>query len=360
VRTPALRFVAFWAAVATITGSCGPGVKQTPNTGSGSGSSSLALDQTAKDLPPGLDLRLSQGQQGPDAIDHSKLAPATKISDADAEALLNRLKPIDAKPTDTTDFALRPSSTPPPRTGKTIKGTFPAAGGSAPPATSNDTNKELTVLRWAPEGDVPIAPQLQVTFSQPMVAVTSQTDAATVQPVQLDPTPAGRWRWIGTKTILFDPDVRFPMATTYKVTIPSGTKSATGNSLKEAKSFTFTTPAPTMVNYWPSGGPTKLDVPMFVLFDQKIDAATVLGKITVTAGKQTAQLRMLDDAEIAKDADVKSLVDAAKTAGQDGRWVAFKASEDFPKDTDVVVTIAKGTPSALTLIVASTAARSIF
>ena len=44
------------------------------------------------------------------------------------------------------------------------------------------------------------------------------------QPVKLTPTPKGRWRWIGTRTILFDPDVRFPQATTYKVEIPAGTK----------------------------------------------------------------------------------------------------------------------------------------
>src|SRR5205807_5584169 len=140
-------------------------------------------------------------------------------------------------------------------------------------------NKDLEVLRWSPEGDVPVAPQLSITFSQPMVAVTSQTDAAATVPVTLTPTPKGKWRWIGTRTLLFDPDVRFPQATTYTVEIPKGTKSATGNVLPEAKRFTFTTPAPRVLSQWPDAGPTRLDVPMFVLFDQKIDRAAVLATI---------------------------------------------------------------------------------
>ncbi|HEY0192561.1 MAG TPA: hypothetical protein VGC42_15690, partial [Kofleriaceae bacterium] len=33
---------------------------------------------------PGLDLRLSNGKDGPPAFDHAKLAPARKLSDAEA------------------------------------------------------------------------------------------------------------------------------------------------------------------------------------------------------------------------------------------------------------------------------------
>ena len=56
---------------------------------------------------------------------------------------------------------------------------------------------------------------------------------------------------LGTRTLLFDPDVRFPQATTYEVEIPAGTKSQTGGTLKEAVSFSFETPAPTIVSHSP-------------------------------------------------------------------------------------------------------------
>ena len=76
--------------------------------------------------------------------------------------------------------------------------TFPPPASSLlPPAAKPGGN--LKVLRFMPEGKVPIAPELSVTFSQPMVAVTSQDAAASVQPVRLVPQPKGRWRWLGTR-----------------------------------------------------------------------------------------------------------------------------------------------------------------
>src|SRR5262249_15488142 len=147
-------------------------------------------------------------------------------------------------------FALRGKSQPPPRTGQTIKGSFPPANSLPPPVV--DTSKDLKVLRWMPEGSVPIAPELSVTFSQPMIAVTSQEDAAQTVPVNLVPTPKGRGRWIGTGTILFDPDVRCPQPTTYQVEIPAGTKSANGGVLKDGVKFTFETPPPSLVSSYPS------------------------------------------------------------------------------------------------------------
>src|SRR2546423_336861 len=123
--------------------SCGP--KNPPNgpqtSGSGSGSGSgagpsdngLALSQ---DLPPGLDLRLSDGKSGPPAADHNKLPPAAKISDADAEQVLARMPAIKSDAADQKDFAIRAGSQPPPRTGKTVTGSFPPPGGNAPPPTA--------------------------------------------------------------------------------------------------------------------------------------------------------------------------------------------------------------------------------
>src|SRR5262249_53880317 len=161
----------------------------------------------------GLDMRVSSGILGPAPLDHTTLAPAKKLTDADAQALLARTRPIQSDAADAQAFTFRPSSQPPPRTGQTIKGTFPASVSTPPPAAS-DAGKDLRVLRTMPEGQVPLAPELSITFSQPMVAVASQQDTASAIFVKLAPTPKGHWRWIGTRTIVFDPDVRFPQATT--------------------------------------------------------------------------------------------------------------------------------------------------
>ncbi len=342
------------------TGGCGScGGKDdgsSPNVGSASPISDEAYVQL-KDAPPGLDLKVSEGKLGPPAFDKSKLAPATKLPDAEALAMLSRAKPITTDPDDTKNFALRPRSQPVPRTGNTVTGTFPPPASSLLPPKPDEASQKLKVLRYMPEGAVPIAPELSVTFNQPMVAVTSQGDAAKSTPVKLTPQPKGNWRWLGTRTILFDPDVRFPMATTYTVEIPAGTKAANGNALDTGTKFTFETPPLTMVSRYPVDyQPQHLDVPMFVLFDQKIDAQAVLSKITVTADGKAVSIKRIDDAEIQRIADDKkakprdkalaAMVEGAKRNEQDGRWVAFRADKDFPKDAAIAVTIPAGTTSA--------------
>ncbi|HEY5928058.1 MAG TPA: Ig-like domain-containing protein [Kofleriaceae bacterium] len=308
--------------------------------------SDQVLVQT-KDLPPGLDMRVSSGRQGPPAFDRAKLAPAKKIPDAEAQQLLSRALPIKAEASDQQAFAIRPKSQPPPRTGNVIKGSFPPPASTLlPPAKTVESSSELKVLRWMPEGPVPIAPQLSVTFSQPMVAVTSQDDAAAVKPVKLTPEPKGKWRWIGTRTIVFDPDVRFPQATTYQVEVPAGTKSATGGVLKGGVKWAFETPPPSLVQSWPNYGPQKLDVPMFAMFDQRIDPQAVIAKIKLTANRQPVAIELLDADGIAKHKTLASVVEAAHKAEQDGRWLAFRATKQFPKDAEIRVELSAGTPSA--------------
>ncbi|MDB4958028.1 MAG: hypothetical protein JWO36_5597, partial [Myxococcales bacterium] len=231
-RSLFVRSIAWIALVTFVPTSCGSrsGAMHKPGPlGAPSPMTDRVLQQT-KDLPSGLDMRVSDGKQGKPAYDRANLAPATKLPDAEAEALLKRARPIASDPADKQEVALRAKSQPPPRTGQVVKGAFPPPASSLlPPAKSSESGKDLKVLRWMPEGKVPLAPELSVTFSQPMVAVTSQDEAASVNPVTLTPTPKGRWRWLGTRTILFDPgpDVRFPQATTYQVEIPAGAKSAT-------------------------------------------------------------------------------------------------------------------------------------
>ncbi len=300
----------------------------------------------AKDVPPGLTLRVSNGKAGKPAYDRANLAPATKLAPAEVTQLLARTKPLTREPADLSAFAIRPGSQPPPRTGQVMTGAFPPPPTDRPPPAAAATGKGLSVVRWMPEGEVPLAPELSITFSQPMIAVTSQEDAAKVQPVQLQPTPKGRWRWIGTRTIVFDPEVRFPQATTYTVTIPAGTKSATGEVLPAAKTFSFETPGAKLVSSYPASGPQQLDAPTFLLFDQKIDPQAVLAKLTVTANGRLRATRLVDAAELEKAHEVKALVAAAKADQQDGRWVVLRTTDKLPGDAEVFVELGLGTPSA--------------
>src|SRR5260221_1952435 len=296
----------------------------------------------------GLLSRLSEATKQADKKTSNKVAVASVLSASETERILNRLPAITAEAADEADFALRERSLPPPRTGQTIEQQFPPPLAIAGPEAKNVG--PLEVLRFSPEGDVPIAPNLSVTFSQPMVAVSSQEEAAHNVPIQITPEPKGHWRWIGTKTLLFEPDVRFPMATKYSVSVSAGTRSANGGSLTQLKTWSFTTPAPTVKRKYPTGnGTERRDTLIFAEFDQRIDPAAALKTIKVIASQLQLSVRLASPEQIEAD---KRLTVLVKNAEKD-RWIVFRAVAAngetkwvLPAETDVTVSIGPGTPSA--------------
>lgn len=298
----------------------------------------------------GLRFRLSQAPDQPEgeAQAASPLAPTTVLSDLETANILKRLAPIKVEGNDEQEFALRERSLPAPRTGQTISVSFPPAANVAPAETV--ASGPLEVVRYSPEGAVPLAPNLSVTFSQPMIAVSSQEEAAAYVPVKLSPQPPGKWRWIGTRTLLFEPSGRFPMATNYSVAVPAGTKSATGSALGGAKTWTFATPAPKVKQTYPPANATQArDALMFIEFDQRIDPAAVLKTIKVVGGKTELRTRLASKAEIEANENVHNLT---KDAEKD-RWIAFRAVDAngdsrlaLPVNESINILVGPGTPSA--------------
>ncbi len=291
---------------------------------------------------PGAPVRLSEGAEQPEIGAIATVAAAEPLSGAAVAQVIGRLPAMPASEGEAVAFALRPSSQPAPRPGQTIQEPFPPPAQPVTPTSAVDSSP-LEVLRFQPEGDVPLAPYLSVTFNQPMVALTSLQDLAKeAVPVKLSPQPAGKWRWVGTKTLMFEPTGRFPMATRYTVEIPAGTKSATGGTLARALTWTFTTPPPTVQASHPNAGPVRRDVLMFVAFDQQIDPTAVLSTMKVGASGRLATVRLATADEIKADRTVGRMAEAA----QEGRWLAFRTTEPLPYDADVTVTIGPGTPSS--------------
>src|SRR4051812_31443316 len=153
-----------------------------------------SMNDKLKEVPPGLTFRLSEGVAG--AEDREKPAPASTdpLAQAEADRILKRLPGIKADDSDQTDFAKRSGSLPAPKTGRQIPVKFPSDEDRGTPKVSPGTS--LDVLRYSPEGEIKLAPDLSVTFSQPMVAVTSQEEAAKYAPVEMSPQVEGRWRWL--------------------------------------------------------------------------------------------------------------------------------------------------------------------
>lgn len=272
--------------------------------------------------------------------------PATRpLSKSALETILGRLSPLKSEKDDRQDFAKRENSLPPPKTGQTITDTFPPAVQKDRPDAVEVKVGPLKVLRRAPEGEVPVSPSLSVTFDQPMVEVTShaETIAAGV-PVKLDPLPEGQWRWIGAKTLLFEPaTVHMPMATEYTVTIPKDTASKVGGKLAEDVTFTFSTPPVTLQSYYPNQyEPMRLNQAIFLGFDQKIRPADMIEHIIVRAGDQVIPMRLADPATIEKDATIKAMVAGA----QPDRYMVVQPTRDYPYNSSIHVAVTKGAPSA--------------
>ena len=292
-----------------------------------------------------LPFALSEGVAGYDPGGAQlPVAETRPLTPEELQAVLVRLPAVQTEEGDVQEYALPSESLPPPRPGTEIEVPFPPE--QSLPVVEVESGP-VEVLRFSPEGDVPLVPRLSVTFNQPMVPLTSHAELAQKDvPVVLSPEVAGHWRWVGTKTLFFEADVegidRFPMATEYSVEIPAGVASATGATLDEAVRFTFRTPPPTLGQVYPSGGPQLLNPLIFAAFDQRIDADAVLESVEVKAGGKEYPVRLATEEEIAGDSRMAGIVRRA----QDGRWLVFRAQDDFPKDTTVSVTFLPGTPSA--------------
>jgi uncharacterized protein YfaS (alpha-2-macroglobulin family) len=315
-----------------------------PPAGSGGGApvgSGGAGGATSSSASGATGLRLSEGT--PTAAEPVTVADGTPLTDAEVAAILDRLPDWDVPVGDQLDFRLPTQTLPPPLVGDTVDEPFPPPTDPGPPPTPTDL--PLEVVRYQPEGAVRLAPFLSVTFNQPMVPIGTldQLGAAAV-PVAMTPEVPGRWRWIGTRTLRFEVEPgltdRLPQATDYRIEVPAGTTSASGQTLAEAVIWEFSTPPPAVETLSPHDDSLPLDPLFFVGFDQLVDPEAVLATTTLDAdGERTLRLATAD--EIAADADVARAVDRAL----DGRWMVIRPTDPLPIDTAVTITIGPGTPS---------------
>jgi alpha-2-macroglobulin len=287
----------------------------------------------------GLRFRVSEGTAG---AARTPAAPAVPAAAGEAARLLARLGPLDAWQAAADSFAFPVQTRPRPRAGATVLAAFPSPeerprpGGpaGAPP---------LAVVRAAPEGEVAVGAEVTVTFSEPMVPLSTVTEVqARALPLRMRPQPEGRWRWIDVRTLRFQPEGRLPAATEYVVEIPAGTHSATGAALPEAATLTFSTPPPRTVGGHPQHGPHGRDPVMVAAFDQRVDPAAVVRTIRLVVPGARLEARLATAAEVEADPAARAL--AARL--EPGRWVAFRAVRRLPYDSPVTVTVGPGTPSA--------------
>lgn len=290
-------------------------------------------------------INLSEGQTDYQPPEDLPVVVGEPLTEEEIAAILARLPDLPQMEDLQEEFNIPPEILPPPRPGETIDQTFPFEGEQSEPAEV--ITGDLEVLRYSPEGEIPMAPFISVTFNQPMVALGTLEQLSQEEiPVQIVPALSGTWRWIGTKTLTFEFDSdeidRLPMATEYRVTIPEGTTSVNGNELSDAVTWTFQTPTATLKSYYPSYGPQPLEPVIFIGFDQRIDQQAVLDTIQLTVDGKSFSLRLATEKEIEADETVSEMINNYPA----DRWLAIKTLNPLPKDANINVEIGPGTPSA--------------
>jgi hypothetical protein len=291
-------------------------------------------------------INLSEGQAQAQVFVPLPLVNGDPLSEDEVQQILSRLPDLPADAEDQTGFNLAQEPIPPPLTVETLTSPFPPPESAVSPTTPEESGP-LQVVRFSPEGEISVAPFINVTFNQPMVPLGTLGDLAAEQvPVQVEPAMPGTWRWLGTKTLTFEYDSelidRLPKATQYQITVPAGTQSAVGGELADAVTWTFTTPPVKMLSSFPVNVAQPLDPVFFIAFDQRIEPAAVLETIHVTAGDKNISLELASEADIQGNNNASQMVKHA----QEGRWIAFKANAPLPADTAISVTVGPGTPSA--------------
>ncbi|SDO70561.1 hypothetical protein SAMN04515671_1764 [Nakamurella panacisegetis] len=291
--------------------------------------------------PAGLRLSAGKGQQpaAPVAVVNGDPLTGPQIS-----AVIDRLPSWTGTSGLAQPFRWPPQSLKKPQAGDEVGLAFP---GISKPTPQPSVAGPLHVLRMQPQGAVSVAPFASITFDQPMVAVTTVGQlSATDVPATITPKLAGTWQWIGTSTLRFTADSdqvdRLPMATTFTVTVPAGTRSTTGGTLAEAAKATFSTPAPTVTSFTPSGKSLTLQPVFVAVFDQRVDPAAVLAHVSLRVDGDSWPVRAATAAEVAADTGAASAVSAAVA----GRTVAFRPAKALPTDAALSIGFGAGTPSA--------------
>lgn len=246
-----------------------------------------------------LEIVLSDGETGAstDPGGQTKVTGAALAQARALEMLKMFTEPLESQK-DRPGFFQRPSSQPAPRSITPVKIPFPATESRDVPTVDGQAPKVLSIT---PNGDVERAPRLAISFDRPMTTVTDPSSAESGDPlgITLEPRPQGSWRWLGTQTLIFEPEGgEFPRANSYRVTVPASAADPAGNAIAEAKSANFSLPRPKVLAITPSSKGLELEPIITVTFDQPVVRESALSKISLLKANETLALRELSLADL--------------------------------------------------------------
>jgi len=136
--------------------------------------------------------------------------------------------------------------------------------------------EEVKILSVAPQGpteNIGETSAIIVSFNQPMVSLQELPQGEGTGPLLISPSVSGKYRWMGTRTLVFLPEKgRLPYGTNFTVTVPRGISSISGEVLKEDFSWSLETPRPELIYHWPQDKIQWINLNEVIIlqFNQKI------------------------------------------------------------------------------------------
>ena len=145
-----------------------------------------------------------------------------------------------------------------------------------PPPAGIEIKGDLSILHASPSGQLQTAleaDEIVVIFDHPMAALEPLPLKENTDFLKFDPSLSGTYQWLGTRTLSFKPKGRWPWASEFRVSIPAGTVSLDGYSLKKDYSWTFVTARPRLIRHFPEAKQKqqKLETEVLLIFNQPMD-----------------------------------------------------------------------------------------
>ena len=190
--------------------------------------------------------------------------------------------------------------------------------------------------------------EIYIEFSHPPAAVGGDGALAWTPAINPAPLHAGTWAIDAdneNRMVYRAPGNAWELSTKYEVTVAvDGVESARGEALAAPVRFNFRTPRLSVVDVYPSTGatvaPTAAGV---VVFDQAVDAATVLEHMSVTHGRnKVVEVELVAHDAEGLSAGIVGLLDACDDPAT--MAVVFRPVQPVPYDAYVTIQIPSGTP----------------
>lgn len=214
----------------------------------------------------------------------------------------------------------------------------------------SDSSEPLTVIDHGPVDELPVEikqPTVYVLFNQPMVPLSRLGDPMTESPLlSVEPDLPGLFRWYGSRMLAFEPTEPLDAQRRFSVTVSPDATSLGGKKLGEAFSWEFRSEYLSFASVYPGtplepeyvdpdDAPPRAARRITVSFTYPVELDHIAQFISVTAaGREysfTAQ-RPENDGSL-NDAFIE-------------RTVVLHVQEQFPEDTQVIVTLEPGAASA--------------